>query len=554
MRALLAALLLSTGCAVVGGAAAPPPSAGVRPVAGRLDGQRFLHADARRARALGASEPEIVAIDAGAPGDRINGFVSVPRDDCALFMARGSADVDDIDLFAFADDGTLVGSDERPNKTPTLLICPPHPDRLYLSARVAAGYGAVAIGAQRVTKSDAAKVGAALGVPGFGSAAEADVLAQVERTLGEHRRGIGGRWQELRRAALPVEPGTPSLISAVVEADRCVDAWVTPAEAVSHLDVALLDADGRITGRAVAHGRSRFLVACAPEKTAFTLEVRPQSGRGVVVVVLSQSKDGGRAELGARIPVIDLGPTLEVGEAAAALAARLEKGDYDAPKKLHRGELPVAQRTSVELELRPGCARIDAVGGRPLSGLESWLWSSDGSLIAHDRGGARATLFACSKGGPARLDLEALARPGPVLVEQRRLRVPPPVLAAHPLAAGRLLSRLLARGTVPRLDQVGAPKLLALSESKRVELDVVIPIARCADVVLALGPDASGAEVRIVDAATGAELERGYGRHQAAARACALGRNDTLKARVELAVASGATEALTLTRTLSPSQ
>lgn len=551
MRAALAALWLCCGCAVVG-AASPGPTPGVRPVEGRLDGQRFLHADARRARDAGALDQHVVALDAGAPGDRVSGFVSAPSEACVLLMARGSAEIDDIDLFAYADDGTLLGADERPNRTPTLLVCPPHPERLYVTARVAAGFGLVAVGAQQVAKADAARVGAALQVPGH--VADADVTSVVERTLTEHRRGIGGRWQELRRAALPVEPGTPSLVSAVVEAGRCIDAWVTPTEAVSHLDVALLDAQGRVAGRAVAHGRSRFLVVCAPEKTAFTLEVRPQSGRGIAVVVLSQSKDGGRAELGGRIPILELGPTLTLAEATSTLAAKLEKGDYDAPKSVFRGELAAGQRTSTELELGAGCARFDVIGGRPLSGVEAWLWSADGALLGHDRAGGQLTLFSCGAGGAARLELEALARPGPVAVERRQLRQPPSALSAHPLAAGRLLGRVLARGTVPRIDQLGAPKVVELSESKRAELDVIVPIARCADVVLALGPEAAGAEIRIVDSATGAELERGYGRYQAAARACALDRNETLRARVELSVGSGATDGLVLTRMLAPSE
>jgi hypothetical protein len=553
MRALIAAVAC-VGCTALVGTGRPEAPAGVRAVEGRLEGERYLLADARRAREAGASEQQVVAVDAGAPGDRISGFLSVPGDACALVMARGSAQVDDIDLFAFGEDGTMLGADERASKTPIFLICPPHPERVYLSARVSSGFGLVAVGAQTVTPKASAAVGAALAVPGYGTHAAGEGFAEVDRALALHRRGIGGRWQELRRAALPVEPGTPSLISAVIEPNRCLDAWVTPTEAVSHLDVSLIDAEGRIAGRAVAHGRSRFLVACAAEKTPVSLEVRPQSGRGVAVVVLSQSKDGGRGELGARIPVVDLGAMLPLDEALATLAERLDKGDYDAPKPVLRAELPVAQRSSVDLTLRAGCTRFDAVGGRPLSGIEAWLWAGDTALVAHDRGPNQVTLFSCSAGGPARLDLEALARSGPVVVEQRRFRKVADVLTQHPLAASRLLGRVLTRGTVRRVDQLGLPKLAALSETKRVDLDLLIPIARCADVVLALGPGAAGAEVRIVDKATGKEVDRGLGRHHAAARGCALDRRGSLQARAELTVTSGSTDALVLTRQISPAE
>lgn len=150
----------------------------------------------------------------------------------------------------------------------------------------------------------------------------------------------------------------------MIEPGRCLDAWVTPTEAVSHLDVALLDADGRTAGRAVSHGRSRFLVACAADKTAVTLEVRPQSGRGVAVVVLSQSKDGGRAELGGRIPIVELGASRSLDEVKTDLAARLDKGDYDTPRSALRVELPIAERTSTDLDSAAGCTRIDVLGRR----------------------------------------------------------------------------------------------------------------------------------------------------------------------------------------------
>ncbi|MCC6664526.1 MAG: hypothetical protein IT375_12310 [Polyangiaceae bacterium] len=551
MRAWLLALAC-VGC--TGWVGGPRPAAlEARPTPGRVEGERFLLADGRRARDAGASEQRVVAADAGAPGDRISGFVSVPAEACALVMARGSREIDDVDLFAFGDDGTLLGADERPNKAPTLLLCPPHPERIYVSARIASGFGIVALGVQSVAATDGPKLGALLDVPGFATRADAGAVAEIERALGAHRRGIGGRWQELRRAALPVEPGTPSLISAVIEPGRCLDAWVTPTEAVSHLDVALLDADGRTAGRAVSHGRSRFLVACAADKTAVTLEVRPQSGRGVAVVVLSQSKDGGRAELGGRIPIVELGASRSLDEVKTDLAARLDKGDYDTPRSALRVELPIAERTSTDLDLAAGCTRIDVLGGRPLAGVEAWLWAGE-ALSAHDRAASHATLFACGAAGKRRLDLEALARPGPVEVLARKLRQVPPLFTQHPLAAGRLLARVLARGTAPRFDQLGAPKVVTLGETRRVDSDLLVPIQRCADVVLALGPGAAGAEVRIVDKATGKEIERGFGGQHAAARACAVDRRASLDARVELSVSSGQTDGLVLTRLLAPTE
>jgi len=35
------------------------------------------------------------------------------------------------------EDGAVLGMDEGPDKTPALLVCPPHPARVYVSARIA---------------------------------------------------------------------------------------------------------------------------------------------------------------------------------------------------------------------------------------------------------------------------------------------------------------------------------------------------------------------------------------------------------------------------------
>ena len=49
--------------------------------------------------------------------------------------------VEDVDLFVYADDGTSYGSDEAPDKRPTLMVCPGEAQRLYVVARIAQGNG-----------------------------------------------------------------------------------------------------------------------------------------------------------------------------------------------------------------------------------------------------------------------------------------------------------------------------------------------------------------------------------------------------------------------------
>ena len=72
-------------------------------------------------------QSEVVAVEAGVAGDRVAALVDVPRDSCAIFIARGTSSIEDLDLAAYGEDGAVLGLDEGPDKTPALLVCPPHP-------------------------------------------------------------------------------------------------------------------------------------------------------------------------------------------------------------------------------------------------------------------------------------------------------------------------------------------------------------------------------------------------------------------------------------------
>jgi hypothetical protein len=113
-----------------------------------------------------APNTSVLAVDAGVAGDRISGLLEIPNDQCAAIIARAGASVEDVDLLAYGEDGSVVGTDEGPDKTPALLVCPPHPPRVWVAARIAAGHGLVAIGAQRVAPSDANRAAAAYGIHG----------------------------------------------------------------------------------------------------------------------------------------------------------------------------------------------------------------------------------------------------------------------------------------------------------------------------------------------------------------------------------------------------
>jgi hypothetical protein len=175
------------------------------------------------------------------------------------------------------------------------------------------------------------------------------------------------------------------------------------------------------------------------------IAVRPRASQGLVAVVIGRSQVGAEAEIAPSASIDHVTQTLDLpaarkGPRQGARGARGPTGREDGGD----GGGPDREPLGGALELPAGCARVDVVAGKPLADVLAELWDDRGALLGEGRGGAVASLFTCGAGGPARLDVEALARPGPFAVEVRKDKAAPAVLAAHPVAAGRLLARMNA--------------------------------------------------------------------------------------------------------------
>jgi hypothetical protein len=508
---------------------------------------------------LTAPNTSVIAVDAGVAGDRISGLVEVPSEDCAVLIARAGPSIEDVDLLAYGEDGTVVGTDEGPDKTPALLVCPPHPTRIWVAARIAAGHGLVALGVQRLSRLDAPRVAQSYGISDADSAAaRVRTWPGLDERLEAHRREVGGDWQDVRRVAVPLDARVPTRISAQVDADRCLDAFVAPSDDVGHIELVALDASGSILGRALSSGRERSLVICSPLETNVSLEIRPQSGRGVGVLVLSRNRPGTEIDREADVTYVEAFPTSDLKTELALFEARLtEQAGSSKAKTLVTGTAEVGRRSSLNLNLPKGCARLDVIGAKPLRGIEAFAWSSQGQLLSHARAGASALLFVCGSGGALRLDVEATLRPGPFAVVMHAEPEVPASLLASPLAAGRLLSHMVSRGVLRRAGEVVQAQEVSLSDASIHTLDLTVPFGRCVDVALALGADALGAEIRLVAMNHGLEIASGRGAHSASARVCSLdaaSASENLKTRAELRVAVGSGKALVATRMLTPTR
>lgn len=486
-----------------------------------------LARDAQRAEAAGAAAAELVASGAGIPGDSVGGFVDLPDDRCVLVLARGTAGVEDLDVFVYADDGTILASDEASERDASAIFCPPHPPRAYITGRIATGYGLVAVSAQELPAERASAVAAV-----FGTQTKSELPREIDSSwegldeqLAEHRRNIGGEWQSLRRVALPVDPRVFVRVSASVEANRCLDIYITPSDDVAYLELEVLDEEGRWIGAGVGRGRERSLIVCSPEKRQLTVQSRPHAGRGLAALVLSRSAEGAARLLAPSVTRYDLRPPGTLAEVRAAHAAELAREGFRPGVLVHQGRLTADRRASIPLSLAPGCARLDVLTAAPIRAVRAWLWSADGQLLAEDSQGAMATLFTCADTGRARLDVETDARSGELAVELRSTSAAPSVSMQNPLAAGRLLSLMQVRRSFRSLEALPPINAVTLANARVHRLEFRVPSAHCLEVLAALGADASGVEVRLFrttdDERPFDDGDLGYGTDAASARLCA---------------------------------
>lgn len=538
------------GCAP---SAQPAQSAGeVQLLDDALDGRRWLERDAKTATSLGAGPLRIAATEFGTDGDRIGAFFHIPSDQCLLAYARGSFGIEDLDLYAYADDGATLAIDEASDPHPALVICPPHPMRVYVAARIAHGRGIVALGVHTVSTSAVGPIGQALGARGRPGEeiGRAEAWPGLDERIAERRKSLGGQWEELRRAAVPLDARAPTHVSAELDPGQCLDVLVLPTEELVGLDVTVLDADGRIATRAAIWGRDRTSVVCASMKTPLSVELRPRAGHGLAAVVLSRSSTFNQHELAGSVPITQIGSNLDIGRAREQRAKALRELGYRKATAVGSGKAEVGRKTSFGVDLPEGCARIDVIGGKPITGLHVDLWDAEGKLLAAADGDSAPFVFVCGQGGRGRIDVEATSRPGPFAIELRSEPVTPAHLRAQPIAASRLLRHLATRARITASAAADAqPFSLDATSSK--SFDVPLGPGRCVDVIAALDAGGSGLELRVLDA-DGSEVSLGRGHALATTRACAHGRSPGMKA--ELRLDAGKANALVLVRPVASMQ
>ena len=508
--------------------------------------EMLMGEDVRAARQLGASEPALALTGTGISGDSLGGFADVAAGECALLLGRGTRGVQDVDVFAFDDDGTVLASDEAPTKDASLLFCPSRATRIFASTRLAAGFGLFGATLQTVAPGRAAELGERFGLSSGRSPEVSELTSSwpgLDERLTEHRRRLGGRWETLRKVALPVDPRAYVSVSAAIDPNTCLDLYLTPSDDVAHLELEVLEAGGRWIGSGEARGTDRDLMVCSAEAREVAIRCRPHAGRGLAALVVSSSPS---AEVEAGAARYDLRPEGDLGALRSANERRLSQLGYGRASLVHQGILQTERRISVPVSLPSGCARLDVITAAPLRSLRAWLWDARGQLMAEDLGGIDATLYACSSGTSARLDLDTASRGGAFAVEVRHSSASPPAADGHVLAMGRLLSMLDVRGRLSSLNRLPNVQSARVSTTELASAPLTVPAGRCIEVSAALDRGVSGLELRLLDDVAGDEpgsdsSEIGYGTHAASARMCAVkpARERTLTVELRANVGEG---------------
>jgi hypothetical protein len=544
--AAIALAFWAVGCVMrapeAGAGGARAPLFAPRVVMGDLDAKVLLGDVPAIASKLGAGPVSLVASGESVERERIGAFVVVPSFACLLAYARGSSSIDDLDVAAFADAGNPIASDDAADAHPTILVCPPHPERVYLAAVTASGEGLVALAAQLVPPERAADVGRALGAHGARLAAQraADAWVGLDDHVRAHRETLGGKWEEFRRVAVSVDARVPAYLNFPLEADTCTDAVVVPDDDVALLEVEAVDDVGHVVAHSSGGARDRTLTVCSTLASVGSLVIRPHVGQGLAAVVLGRAGGDVAADLSARPDVAWASGSVPLEAAERARNAELAKAGYSPPDATQTGTLTIGRLFAVPIDLgsqKDGCSRIDIVAGAPLALVRAAVWDNEGALVTKGEGGASATLFACGR-GKARLELEARGRGGPYASIVRPERWKDPAFAKHVLAASRMLARA---GVGPSVVLDGTPigvRVAVLDAAHRLAWDETVPAGKCVRIAAGAEGGGTGLLARIVERATGDEIDRTYADRALAVRACATP-GAPRAVRVELRASAG---------------
>lgn len=529
--------LLPLGCTSRPNESGPAKAPAAARVIAETSTSPLLTDTARTAVRAGAGALQVVGLGVRNTGDSLDGFAFLPHGSCALVYARGGGSIVDLDLFAYADDGTQYGSDEAPDDLPTLIFCAEtRNERIFLAAKVAQGQGPVAIGLHDVPKKSRQAfvdlVGARQKVSKLGP--DAEPWPALNEKVSDHLQALGGTWRDVRRVALPIDARVPTRLDAHVPPSRCLDVLTVPEDEYFQVEVTASDATGRILARGTEHEDSRYLVFCADEQGAIIhLEFRPQSGQGLVLVAQSSSVQPG-AQLDFQL---DLAHVIMLGSSRSPLWSAGSKGVKSYPFPLQGGSI---RNHTIKAS---GCARHSIVIDESVELVRATVraWSEQGDLLAEGLNHFGGALVVCHT-GTVELEIEsdqsvAHARLVSIPAEEQST-----TFSTLPLASSRALSRHDALTPFNRRDMKLEVTALELLENKPQTLPLQLPSDACTTIALGLTASNGWVELRLRDATSQTLLSRAWGRSSAGLSFCST--SEPLSSVIEIRQELGSSSAL----------
>jgi hypothetical protein len=520
-------LLFLVGCSAQCVAAAPVDRQPHPPIL------RWLGPDSALALTAGATPASVIVAESGAVGDRFTRVVEADEAACLLVMARGSEKITDVDLYAYSEDGSVLGVDDRSDARPTLILCPPHPRHIYVTARIANGQGMVAVGVHTVPPDRARRVEVVLHAvqqrSGPADVPEATII-DVERRLDSHLRSLGGRWTSIAQTSLATDSRIPTVTGVMVDARSCVDALVLSPLTLYGLDVEVLDDSGRTVGRSNSAEQDKWLIVCAEERRAFSLRLRPHEGSGTVLVLISRgSLQAGRSTDRA----IELSQTLAQEGLVENVHAGFRARKLSLGQKIAQWTLTSGEQQRVETSVGPGCTRFDVFAGAPSLNVQARAYSGEGNLISMSSGSQYLPLFVCAPGKLV-LVVEAQTSGGPLQIEKSQTSVVSSAMSGNPRAAARIFSWAWQLGLLLDFTDFTDVRSVPFSTKAIWEHELALHSGQCTEVFAALEDDVGGIRLNQVDSTTG-ELNAGEAAPSAAhLRVCCARTQVDCKYRVQV--------------------
>jgi hypothetical protein len=508
-------------------------------VNGDLDAKLLLGDIPFRATQLGAGPARIVASGPIGEGERLGAFVDVPADQCLLGYARGSSSIDDIDVVVFAEEGNPIATDEGPDSHPAVVMCPPHPDRVYLAVHAAAGEGLVALAAQIAPRDHAAEIAMKLGAHGARGEGprSAEAWPGLDERVRARRAALGGHWEETKRVAVTADARSETVLPLAADANTCVDVLAVSDDAVALIDLEVSDGEGRVIARAHEGSHDRALVVCTTMALSGSLHLRPHVGSGLAAVVVAKLPIEEATELSETPQSAWYATARTVDQAKKTLDGELSRAGYAAGTNAGGGALTLGRRASLSLDPTPNaCTRVDVMAGTPLSLFDARVWDDRGALVAAGEGASQVALFVC-KAQKTQLELEARGRPGPFGVVMRKERWQSQAFMQKPLAASRMLARSADAPMFTVEGTLGDARALVVDAAKRSTWEASIPPQTCSVTAVGAEGDGTGVTLLATDAASGDELDRSHAASSARVRVCAEAAARRVK--YELTVSAG---------------